>query len=110
MNTQDLLVPKGGPSTGPNAVSETPAADKAPKSPGAFASAMRQALNRTCGGRSADEPRSRNQERVRKGEREVQSPKSEVQRPKSDAGLRTEDPGLIVASPPVDPVLAAAIA
>src|SRR6266540_3668130 len=109
MNTQDLLVPKGGPSTGPNAVAETPAADEAPKSPGAFASAMRQALNRSCGGRSADEPRRRIQEKMRKGGSEVQSPNSEFERPKSDVGARAQDSGLVLASPPMDPALAAAI-
>jgi hypothetical protein len=83
--------------------SDASAPDQSSKSPEAFASAMRQALNRSCDGRSADAPRSRNRENVRMGEREVQSPKSDV-------GPMTQDPGVIVVSPPVDPVLAAALA
>ena len=55
MTPQDLLSPKSGAPTGSAIGSETPLWTKAPKSRGAFTSAMRQALSRAGGESSTDE-------------------------------------------------------
>jgi len=112
MTPQDLLIPKRGAPTGPAIGSETPLLTKAPKSPGAFTSAMRQALSRARGERSTNETGAATiASRDRVAERSLRETRSNVAstslgQPVETSVSQTQRPSNVAP----DPTLAAAIA